>query len=96
MRRNDKANLVGSFQIDYQLELGRLLYWQIAGFCAFEYSIDKVRNPPIASLEIGSIVNQPTVIDVLFSTLYRRQPAARCESHNTFAIGVHERSRRDV
>jgi len=53
-RRDRKAELVGGFQIDNQLEAGRLLNGQLSGTCALEDSIYVRSGTPIEVGGIGS------------------------------------------
>jgi len=43
--RHVKAKSLGGFEVNYQLQLGRLLNWQIAGCFASKDAIDIVRSP---------------------------------------------------
>jgi len=52
IRRHGQSDLLGSFQIDDQLELGRLLDRQFSGCGSFENLIDKNRG---TSVEISIV-----------------------------------------
>jgi hypothetical protein len=47
VRRYCQADLLGGFEIDHQLELGRLLDWKFRGLRAFENFVNVESSPPV-------------------------------------------------
>jgi len=52
---NREADLLRGFQIDYQLELRRLLYWQVGGFRPFENLVHECSRAPVQVGYVRSI-----------------------------------------
>ena len=48
LRRHSEAQRLGGLEVDSQLKFGRLLDRQIAGFGAFEHTVDVIRPPRTA------------------------------------------------
>ena len=64
IRRNRQADLLGSFEIDDQLELRRLLDRQVRGLRTFENLVDNGRYTLVSFRGIVPIRHEPTCLDI--------------------------------
>src|SRR5262245_16089406 len=55
LRRNRQADLLGRLDIDYELELRRLLYRQVGGLGSLQDSVDVVSGAPKLISIVGCI-----------------------------------------
>jgi hypothetical protein len=75
VRRNCQADLLCSFQIDDELELGRLLDGQISGLCAFQNLVYIGCGAPVHVENISAIVHEAAGFRILRLWVNRRKPA---------------------
>src|SRR4030095_3052736 len=69
-----QAYLLGSFQIDDELELLRLLHGEIGGLGSFQNLVHVGCAAPIEVGEVGSIGHQATADDIGAPSVDRRKP----------------------
>ena len=74
VRRNREADLLGSFQIDDELELRRSLDRQIGWLSAFEDFVDEISDALVVFSLVVSVGHQAAAGDKMSKTGYCRQP----------------------
>jgi hypothetical protein len=75
-----------SLEIYHQLELGRLLHWQIGGPLASQYSIDIPRRTSKLIDVIRAIGNQAALVGEEPSRIHRRQVVASRQLEDQIAM----------
>src|SRR4026209_2523310 len=73
VRRNYEADLLGGFQVDYQLELGGLLDGKVGGFCPFQNLIHIDGGALVQVGEIGPVGHETASLHKQAERIYRRQ-----------------------
>ena len=58
IRRNRQADLLRGFEIDDELELRRLLHWQVGGLCTFQNLVDVNGGAPVLVSHVSCIGHQ--------------------------------------
>ena|SRR5690348_13500677 len=58
--RNRNADLLRCLEVDHELEVLRLLHWQIGEFRSFQDSVHTISNTSVAVLNICSVVDEST------------------------------------
>src|SRR5262249_23685736 len=75
VRWNNETDLLCCFQIDDELELCRLLDWQVRGLCAFQ---DFVHVSCGAAIQVGiahAVEHEAPIFHIFWPVVYRWQPA---------------------
>jgi len=81
-----EAEHLRRFQIDDEIKLGRSLHWQIAGFSAFENSIDvRHRTSKYVGL-VRCTTHQSTFLDGLTNMNNGWQPVLQCLDDNLMPV----------
>src|SRR5262249_39605521 len=92
IRRYRKADLLRSFQIDYELKLRRLLHRKICWFSALQNLVHVGSSPPPQVHHIRRIGHEPSVLHILYLVVYRRQPALCREFYNLCSVDKEDRT----
>src|SRR5215467_11975825 len=71
--RNREADLLCRLEIDYQLELGRLLYWDVGGFATLQNLIHVGSSPPPQVLTVRAVRHETTGINKTTTKIDCRQ-----------------------
>src|SRR5215472_1563581 len=87
-----KAEQLSGLEIDHELELRRLLDWDIRRLFAFQDFVDKVRCAPIQTPTIRPIRQQSTGLDKFPVVVDRGEMQLGCEFGNLPAKTEQERS----
>ena len=74
IRWNRQTDLLGSFEIDDELELLRLLHRKISGLSAFENLVDHRRDALKRFGRVGPVGHQAAAIHKISPGVNRRQP----------------------
>src|SRR5215217_2760426 len=85
-RRNFEPERSSSAAIDYELELGGLLDWQIGRLRTLEYLVDISGEAAINVREARPIEDQSPGLDELASAIDRRQPVLRGKLRNSLTV----------
>ena len=93
VRRDREADLLGGLEIEHQIELDRLLYREIGGFCALENLVDEYRGAAKQVVGICSVGHQAAVFDVIGPWIHGRPAIFFGEVNNLFAMGIEESAR---
>src|SRR5215831_2551805 len=88
IRRHRQADLLGRFQIDHQLELHRLLDWNVCGLGAFEDLVDMHGNSPVYPFEIWSIGHQPSSFDRFLASKHAGELVLHRKLRDLHVMGV--------
>src|SRR6476469_6928890 len=83
VRRNCKADLLGGFEIDYQLEFCWLLDGKVGWLCAFQDFVYIGCCPAKVIADVGSVGEEATVLCPTRSKAYRWQLMLRSEVINS-------------
>src|SRR5215831_19225443 len=75
IRRNRQADLLRRLEVDDQLELCRLLDWQVRGFCAFQDPVNVGGGTPEPLEGVRSITYAATSVDKFPVRIQRWQAA---------------------
>ena len=92
VRRNRQADLLGSFQVDDQLELRGLLYWEIGGLGVFEDFINEGCRAPLVIKEVWPIAHEAPSLDKITRGVHRRYPVLGCEVEDQCSVSSQERA----
>src|SRR3954454_8123947 len=95
-RRYDQPKPVRGLQIDYQLELGRLLDRQIGRLGPAQNLVDVVAGSPKQVRRAWPVGHQPTGLNVLSKAVHRRHARTEREVVDANTVGVGERVRQNV
>src|SRR6185437_6047105 len=77
--RQSKVKQFRCPSIDYHLEDGGLLNWNVSGLSAFQYLVDKIGKAAPFTLEARAVAQQSTRVAELSEPEYRRQTLFRRE-----------------
>src|SRR5262249_56980013 len=83
-------------QVDDQIELGRLLDWDVGGLGPAQNLIDIVASAPEEVCEVGSIGHQTSRFDELPLIIGRRQSRAERQGVDAYPVSDHERVASDI
>jgi hypothetical protein len=72
-RWHGDAERLGRFEVNDHFNVGRKLDRQVGGLCAFEYPVDVIRRPVSTPLEVGTVTDQASRLDVLAIAVDRGQ-----------------------
>jgi hypothetical protein len=72
IRRDRQADLLGSLEIDHQLEFRGLLYRQIGRLGAFENFVHVDSYAPVAVCEVRPLGHEPTGLYIPSAAVHRR------------------------
>src|SRR5947209_13321486 len=95
-RRHLKAKCLGGGKVDDEIELGRLLDWDVARLRPAQNLVDIVGGVPEQVREVWSIRHQTSRFDEFLKAVHRRESAAEGQAIDANAVGVYERSRGDI
>jgi hypothetical protein len=76
-RWHSEAKSLRRSEVDDQFNVGRKLDRQVGGLRAFEYPVDVIRRPVSTPLEVGTVTDQASRVDVLAIAVDRGQPLRR-------------------
>jgi hypothetical protein len=62
---------LGRFEVNHQLELGRLFHGQVAGLCALEDLVDKRRRAPVDLSDVHAVGHEAPSLDELGKVVNR-------------------------
>src|SRR3954451_8589905 len=94
--RYDQPKRVRGLQIDYQLELGRLLDRQIGRLGPAQDLVDVVAGSPQPVRRAWAVGHQPTGLNVLSKAVHRRHARTEREVVDANTVSVGERVRQNV
>src|SRR5215813_7815350 len=92
-RRDGEAEGFGGLEVNHQLELARLLYWQIARFGTLQDTVDVAGGSAEHLGKTWPIGDQASVPEVVLGLIESRQPMSRRPNPNLRAVAIHERVR---
>src|SRR5262245_55842187 len=81
-----EAERLGSDQVDDQVEFDRLLDRQVRGLCAAQNLVDIVAGAPEQVRDVCPVGDQTSRVDLLASTMHRRQSCAQRQSVDPKAV----------
>jgi hypothetical protein len=88
IRRNRQADLLRGFQIDYELELRRLLYGEICGFNAFENFIH-IRSGAVEQVgKVRAVRHKPAGFHKLAVVVHRGEPLLYRKFYNPCSLST--------
>src|SRR6266540_1811106 len=88
--RHGKAERPRRFEIDDQLELGRLHYGQIRWLGALENPTHVNAGFAVSIAEIGCVAHEATIHNKFAPEVHRRNFMARCERDELFAAAIED------
>src|SRR5262245_34256607 len=89
-RRDFEAECFRGFQIEDELEFGRLLNWKVGGFGTLEDLVDVAGGTPKQVLEIGPVRHERAGCHIFAKPLKRRQSLRDGEIRNALSIAKGE------
>src|SRR5262249_19586870 len=90
VRRNREADLFGCFEIDDELELLRLLDWEITGLGAFQNLVRVCGRAAVLVSIAGRIRHQTPSVHSLWGAIHRWQPVLSRELDDTLQVHIDE------
>src|SRR5690242_8235618 len=94
--RDFEAERFGGRQIDYEVELGRLLNRDFARLCPAQNPVDMVSGAPVQVRVIWSIGDETSSLDILLGDVDTRQSRAHRQHIDANSIREYERVARDI
>src|SRR5262249_53895208 len=91
VRWNRNTDLLGSLEIDHELELRRLLDGQFSGLGSLQDSVHVIREARVAVRLVCPVEHKPADIYGWSAAVYRRQTVLQCEIRNPFLVSNHQR-----
>src|SRR4249920_3398361 len=86
IRRNRDADLLRGYQVNHELKLRGLFYWQVGGLGAFENFVYVGGGAPEQVRKTHSIKHQTARFDKLAVWIESWQPVLRREGHDPLLI----------
>src|SRR5919198_1711632 len=77
---------LGSLEVDDEVELGGLLYWEISGFGALEDFVDEGRRPTVLVRLVRAVGHEARGVHEKPAVGYRGQPTLRHEFGELTAV----------
>ena len=87
---------LGGGQIDYELELDRLLDRQLGRLRAAQNPVNIIGGAPELVRKVYSIGHQASRFDVIAGAVHRQQSSAQRQRINANAVGIYERISWDI
>src|ERR1700722_1993292 len=84
--RNGEAECLGSLEVDYQFEFGRLLDRKVGGLRAPQNLVDIVAGAPKLIREVRAVGHQAPGLNALLPCKHARQALFCCEIHDLLLI----------
>src|SRR5215469_4045182 len=89
--RNSYLDLLRRLEIDYQLELRRLLHRQVGRLCAFQDFVHVCSGAPPVILVVRRVAHKPSCLDPFRRYVHRREMALSREIHDSLSVGTSDR-----
>src|SRR5262245_6426795 len=96
LRWDCDAECPGGCEIDGEIELGRLLDWQVGRLSPAQNLVDVVGGASVQVREVWSIGHESSRFDGLLDDVHRRESRAQCQRVDANPVSVYERVTNNV